>query len=136
MNAQSETLRRAMEALNSVCLNPPAIAPRLTRARPPAEPLHDPPVHDPDAWREPFARWLDSTCVRDPRCAGGLGCLHIAFCEWAISHDDVPCNRLTFECLVRESGLQISEGLVCGLIFRQDFEAVGLRTASAKLASL
>src|SRR5271170_8388056 len=73
------------------------------------------PPHDPAEWRKPFARWLDFACVRDPRCFGGAGCMHIAFCEWVIGQQDVPCNRLTFESLIRESGLLISDGLVCGL---------------------
>lgn len=82
-------------------------------------------------WRKPFAKWLDSACVRDPRCSGGVGCLHVAFCEWAIAQDDVPCKRFTFECLLRESGLSIDEiagvVLVSGLTFREDSEAVGFR---------
>ena len=79
-------------------------------------------------WREPFARWLNSRCVRDPRCSGGVGCLHLAFCEWTTKHDYVPCNRFTFECLLRESGFLIDEVagvvLVFELIFQDDFEAV------------
>lgn len=88
------------------------------------------PPHDPAEWREPFARWLDSACVRDPRCSGGVGCLHIDFCEWVIRQDDAPCNRFVFECLLREAGCRIDEVadvvLVSGLIFRDDFEAAGL----------
>ena len=89
------------------------------------------PPHDPAEWREPFARWLDSVCVRDPRCWGGVGCLHIAFCEWAVAQNDVPCNRFTFECLLRELGFLLDEvagvGLVSGLTFREDLESAGLR---------
>lgn len=88
------------------------------------------PPDDPAEWREPFARWLEATCVRELRCSGGVSCLHIAFCEWAIAHDDVPCKRLTFECLLRESGFLIDESvgvvLVSGLTFRGDPEAAGL----------
>jgi hypothetical protein len=87
------------------------------------------PPDDPTEWRTPFARWLEATCARDHRCSGGVSSLHIAFCEWAIAHDDVPCKRLTFECLLRESGFQIDEAagvtLVSGLTFRGDPEAVG-----------
>jgi hypothetical protein len=86
-----------------------------------------PPEHDPAAWREPFGRWLASACARDPRFSGGVGRLHVAFCEWAIASDDVPCRRFTFECLLRESGLQIDEVcgevLVSGLTFQSDLEA-------------
>ena len=82
------------------------------------------PAHDPAEWREPFARWLEVACVRYPRGSGGIGCLHLRFCEWAIAHDEVPCNRLTFECLIREAGFVISDGLVQGLIRREVFEAL------------
>jgi hypothetical protein len=85
------------------------------------------PPHDPAEWRKPFARWLDSACVRDPRCFGGVTCLHIAFCEWAIAHDDVPCTRVTFERLLRELEFLISDGMVSGLTFLEDFESAGLR---------
>jgi hypothetical protein len=85
-------------------------------------------------WRKPFARWVSAVCVRDPRCAGGVGCLHVAFCEWAIAQDDVPCKRFTFECLLRESGLAIDEVagvvLVSGLTFREDSEAVGIQAGA------
>lgn len=89
-----------------------------------------PPEHGPAEWRAPFAQWLDSVCVHDPRCWGGVGRLHVAFCEWAIAQDDVPCTRFTFECLLRESGFVIDEivevALVSGLTFREDFESAGL----------
>jgi len=92
--------------------------------------LGEAPAPDPEAWRELFARWLEVACARHSRCSGGVGCLHVAFCEWTITQDDVPCNRLAFECLLRESGFVIDEAagvvLVSGLTFREDVEAVGL----------
>jgi hypothetical protein len=141
MNEQCALLQRAMDALNSICLKSPEI---------PASKAHDEPLavisgsraaervpasdgislHDPAEWREPFARWLDFACVRDPRCFGGVGCMQIAFCEWADAQGDVGCNRFTFECLLRESGFLIDEiagvALVSGLTFWKDFEASGL----------
>jgi hypothetical protein len=88
------------------------------------------PTDDPAEWREPFIRWLDSACVLSPRCFGGVGCLHIAFCEWEAGRGGVPCTRATFELLLSEFGLLIGEVrgavLVSGLILREDFEAVEL----------
>lgn len=85
------------------------------------------PPHDPAEWREPFVRWLDSACVLSPRCFGGVGCLHIAFCEWESGRGGVPCNRETFELLLTERGFLVGEVagmvLVSGLTFREDFEA-------------
>jgi hypothetical protein len=147
MDERSATLRRAIEALNSICLKPserpasepedelPAPAndlptgpdPRDSVKREEAEEI---PSDDPAEWREPFARWLASACVCDPRGCGGVSCLHLDFCEWAIEQKDVPCKRLTFECLLRESRFVIDEvagvALASGLIFRDDFEAAGL----------
>jgi len=89
------------------------------------------PSNDPAEWRKPFARWLDSACVRHPRCFGGVGCLHIAFCEWEVRQGEVPCTRDAFEHLLDESGFLVGEVagvvLVSGLTFREDAEAVGLR---------
>jgi hypothetical protein len=65
--------------------------------------------------------------VRSPRCFGGMGCLHIAFCEWEVRQGGVPCTRDTFERLLTEKGFLIGEVagvvLVSGLIFRDDLEA-------------
>ena len=144
MNEQSETLRRAMDALNSVCVKPleketsgpgtnlPTAAKALPACSDPrttqriAEPDSIPPA-DPAEWREPFVRWLDSACVLSPRCFGGVGCLHIAFCEWESGRGGVPCNRETFELLLTELGFLVGEVagmvLVSGLTFREDFEA-------------
>ena len=30
------------------------------------------PSHDPAAWRDPVAEWLNSACMRHPRCFGGV----------------------------------------------------------------
>lgn len=88
------------------------------------------PPDDPAEWRKPFAKWLDSACVRNSRCFGGVACLHIAFCEWEAGRGGVPCNRDTFELLLKQLGFLMGEVggvvLVSGLTFREDAEAVGL----------
>jgi hypothetical protein len=141
MDDQRATLQRALDALNSICIKSPesagarpdrgsrkpdSISPKLRVSEQIAKPDGIPPP-DPAEWREPFDRWLDSICVRDRRCWGGVGCLHIAFCEWAIAQNDVPCTRFTFECLLRELGFLIDEiagvVLVCGVTFREDLES-------------
>jgi hypothetical protein len=139
MEDRRATLRQALDALASICEKPAkrnGVIPERV-AVPPSRAQTDPsviqgsvdrlPPADPQEWREPFVRWLESACVRDLRCSGGVGCLHIAFCDWAIALDDVPCSRLIFECLLREREFVISDGLVSGLIFKDDFEAAGLR---------
>lgn len=85
------------------------------------------PQHDPTEWRKPFAVWLGLDCVREPRCFGGLNCLHLAFCEREINQNGVPCNRDTFERLLEEWGFVMGEVagvlLVSGLMLKEDWEA-------------
>jgi hypothetical protein len=113
MNGQSEALLRAMEALDLVCRNSPISAPqdRSTIS-----------AVDPFAWAEDFHRWALSRCAYRDRCFGGIGVLHRDFCEWAASHESVPCTRRTFEQLLSQSGFYFAEGMVSGLILRVDFE--------------
>jgi hypothetical protein len=89
-----------------------------------------PPELGPAEWRAPFAQWLDSVCARHPRTFGGVPALHLAFCEWEIARQGVPCTRETFELLLREMGFLIGEVaglvLVSGLTFREDVKAAGL----------
>jgi hypothetical protein len=147
MDEQSAILRRAMDALNSVCSKPleketsePEIKlPTAANALPAfsdfgayqriAGPDSIPP-HDPEEWRKPFAKLLESAYVRNPRCFGGAACLHIAFCKWEAARGGVPCNRHTFELLLKELGFLMGEVdgvvLVSGLTFQEDAEAVGL----------
>jgi hypothetical protein len=84
-----------------------------------------PPV-DPDAWREPFARWLDSACVAHPRCFGGLNALHRAYSDWELSHDGVPPTRDTFVALLVECGFRIVDihgtALLEGLALCEDVD--------------
>jgi hypothetical protein len=87
------------------------------------------PADDPDSWRGPFARWINSACIFHQRAFGGVAALHLAYCEWEIEHGGVPYNRETFVLLLEECGLLIGEVdgllLVSGLTFRNDLEAAG-----------
>jgi hypothetical protein len=84
------------------------------------------PPHDPVAWREPVAEWLNSECVSQRRCFSGVTSLHRAYCEWELSHGDPPCRRETFEILLRECGFLIVDKLVSGLILRADINGLRL----------
>ena len=79
------------------------------------------------ALHEDFARWLDSACVRAPRCFAGLICLHGHFCEWAVEQGQLPSTRETFKQMLVDGEFLIGEVagvvLVSGLTFREDFEA-------------
>jgi hypothetical protein len=79
---------------------------------------------DPEAWREAFHVWRIQQCVSEDRSFGGIGCLHIHFCEWTVENSAVaPCTRATFEGLLSEAGFLYADGMVSGLILAEDWHA-------------
>jgi hypothetical protein len=64
------------------------------------------PRDDPEGWFEPFAKWLDSSCVVRRRIDTNVRALHGDFCEWAIKADDVPCTREVFVELLATVGFK------------------------------
>jgi hypothetical protein len=82
------------------------------------------PVVDPFPWAEDFQKWTLARCVYRDRCFGGIGSLHRDFCEWAIACEEPPCNRQIFEQLLDNAGFLSADGMVSGLILREDFEGV------------
>jgi hypothetical protein len=85
------------------------------------------PDHDPAAWREDFDRWRAKNCAhREGKDDwGGIGALLVDFAEWCAARDAVPCRfRSTFERLLRDAGYCCAEGMVSGLILREDLEAI------------
>lgn len=90
------------------------------------------PADEPDAWREPFHAWALSECVFKDRCFGGIGCLHVHFCEWADAHNAVPCTRQTFEQLLTDAGYLHADGFVSGLILSEDWHAAHWQPKPAK----
>jgi hypothetical protein len=90
------------------------------------------PVADaPEIWRKDFARWKAENCIhREGRDDwGGIGCLWVDFCEWAVEHDSVDCDRRTLERLLADDGHRCVEGMVAGLVLRVDLDAA-LATAA------
>jgi hypothetical protein len=136
MEEQTATLRRALDALNSICRKPQAAIEEQAQPEASSPVLLPPGPVDPAEWRKPFVQWLDSDCARHPRAFGGVAALHLAYCEWEIAHDGVPCTRETFEQLLEERGFLMGEvegtALVSGLALREDVEAAGLNTQIRK----
>ena len=116
MDEKTNTLFRALAALDSICREPHDPAAQLS-----SDDLLE-------GLREPFVQWLDSDCAASSRCFGGVSCLHLSFCEWCITHDEVPCDRAMFDALLSEVGFLIGEvegtRLVSGLILKADLEAL------------
>jgi hypothetical protein len=129
MNAQSDTLRRAMEALDSVCTKStaktPPPAPSSLELRLPALPPE--PLHDPEDWREPLTRWIAADCISHWRLHSSVGRLHVAFSEWEVAQGEVPCSRAIFESLLRQQGREIHPtlALVSGLMVRKELAISG-----------
>jgi hypothetical protein len=83
-------------------------------------------TNDPEPWAEDFFRWIPERCIsREGREDwGGVGCLWVDFCEWAVQNDSVPCQRKTFEQLLQDAGFPVEDGMACGLVLAGDLEAV------------
>jgi hypothetical protein len=124
MNAQSDILRRAMEALESVCMMAPVSA---SVPEPEPAPLPPKPSVNLDHWREPLARWMDAECIGHWRLHEGVGRLHVAFSEWMVGQGMEHCTRSTFERLLLEQGWDIhcELKLVDGLMLRKSLRESG-----------
>lgn len=130
MEEQSATLRRALDALNSICPKTPAGNEGDAEPEASAQLLSIPTPADPDAWRKRFGRWLDSDGAFLPRAFGRVIALHRAYCAWELAHNGVPSDLEMFERLLRDCGFLMGEVegtvLVSGLVLRADVEATGL----------
>lgn len=84
------------------------------------------PEHDPAAWRTDFNLWRVEHSISRPGCddAGGIRCLWGDFCDWAIQHHSVPCTHPTFKRLLIDAGFELRDGMVLGLVLREDYESV------------
>jgi hypothetical protein len=82
-------------------------------------------AHDPACWQADFTRWLAANCVsrEGKQDSQSVGSLHVDFCEWATTHDSVPCRRSVFEQLLASSGLCVADGLVQGLALLAEIQA-------------
>jgi hypothetical protein len=130
MQQQSETLRRALEALREVCGNP--LTDQPTSCTPPASTAESSEVgattgmaaHDPNEWRSEFELWLTSACVGLDGVCTGLGALHVAFAEWCVGHASVPCTRATLVHLLEDQGFETCNALVRTIVLRGDLRAI------------
>lgn len=109
----------------------------LVASNPPScpETQPEPAADDPDAWREAFHQWRTWQCVSKDRCFGGIGSMHIHFCEWTVQSSTVaPCTRATFEGLLSDAGFLLADGFVSGLILAEDWHAAHSRPERRKPA--
>lgn len=84
------------------------------------------PEHAPAAWRADFDQWRAEKCIqrREPGDSGCIKSLWNDFVDWTLARERVPCVRPTFERLLTDAGFQLKNGMVLGLLLREDFESV------------
>lgn len=75
---------------------------------------------DPEEWSIEFHAWASTQCALRDGCSGSVGSLFVHFAEWCVRSGSVPCNRQTFEWLLRDQGFRLADGLVAGLILAAD----------------
>jgi hypothetical protein len=78
-------------------------------------------LEDPAFWVLEFSHWAKEDCAFRDRCFGGLAFLHLCFSEWC-AKVSVPCGLETFAALLRLEGLNVTGGLVYGLVVKIDGE--------------
>jgi hypothetical protein len=71
---------------------------------------------NPEQWREDFYKWALSRCFWRERSFEYIGYLHADFCEWAIAHDSVPCQREAFERMLADNAFEFADGQIYGMI--------------------
>jgi hypothetical protein len=79
---------------------------------------------DPVAWAENFHRWMLERCAFRIRCFGGVESLYRDLYKWSVARQDEPPSRLVFDQLLGSSGLFQANGLVSGLVLREDVDSV------------
>jgi hypothetical protein len=75
---------------------------------------------DPAAWKEDFHRWMLGRCTYKGRCFGGIEELYCDFRGWSIHHKEAPCTAAGFVQLLSEAGFFFANGLVSGVVLRED----------------
>jgi hypothetical protein len=127
MKQQAEVLRRALEALAEI--SGTELTSQLTSPTPQPSPSDSGDAgieptgmaaHDAGQWLPEFEAWAPQACVYRERCFGGVGALHVSFCEWCVRHRSVPCTRAVFERLLDSQGFLVCDALVSGLLLRSD----------------
>jgi hypothetical protein len=81
---------------------------------------------DSAAWQVDFNWWMSERTIHRAGCddAGGIRCLWSDFCSWAIANQTVRCVFQTFERLLIAAEFEIRNGMVLGLVLREDYESV------------
>ena len=139
MEEHNEVVRRALEAMAAIAgpISPKVAKPRIaadadrTNGNAVVNPTTGMAAQDCAAWLDEFTKWIREQCIRRDgyEDRGGCGALYVNFCEWTVLHRSVPCNRQTFEQLLRDAGYRLVDGLVFNLILRADLWALEDPTA-------
>jgi hypothetical protein len=128
MTGQSETLKRALEALAEIC--GPALVGVPESQQPTVAPKVDPTVDIATGmayqnhvyWAGDFGVWLKARCGHrmGREDSTSVSALHLDFIDWSRSRNEVPCTRRTIELLLRDAGFIVVDGMVQGLVLLAD----------------
>jgi hypothetical protein len=81
------------------------------------------PVDDtPATWTEDFHRWMLEKCAFRIRSFGGIEVLFRDFRDWSLARQEAPCTHTAFGQLVASAGLFQANGLISGLVLRDDLD--------------
>jgi hypothetical protein len=72
------------------------------------------------ACREEFHRWMLGRCTYKGRRFGRVEELYCDFHDWCIDLKEIPCTPPAFVALLSEAGFFFANGLVSGIVLRED----------------
>lgn len=81
--------------------------------------------------------WATSQCTFMDRAWGGLSSLYVSNCEWCAAHNMAPIPEMeTFATILMALGFSVKDGMVYGLIFKEDLEAVHWQPEPEKIVPI
>ena len=76
------------------------------------------------AWDDSFDLWTQARCAFRDHSWGSVSALYVDHIEWAHqTGQPFAGDRETFQAILMALGFQIQDGMVSGLILREDWEA-------------
>jgi hypothetical protein len=133
MNQHNDAVRRALEVLAAIAGPSPPNGAKPGRATATVRTTSNLSVNqtymaaeDPAYWRADFTKWMQDNCTVRAGFDdwGGVGGLLLDFSRFQVARKDVPCTRHSFETLLRDAGLFVREGMVQGLVLKEDLCAI------------
>lgn len=75
-------------------------------------------------WDDTMRAWTQARCAFREQSRGSVSRLYVDHIEWAHQiRQPFICDRETFQAVLMALGFQIQDGMVSGLLLREDWEA-------------